>query len=156
MLEADCLLFSNRTCVISALRLTTLRASLQAPDLSWTSSRTVLWSTAEISCSVICLCIPTLRPLLAACTGDQREPQDDSNNDQVGFMSWRIRRQQQQQTGALSEESASYLGSASVANSVTTTTMASATPLSQDVELGGLDDIHNNNHERGCNEERNK
>jgi len=52
------------TCVISAVRLTTLHASLEDADFSWTSAKTVFWSVGEVTCSVVCLCIPTLRPLL--------------------------------------------------------------------------------------------
>ncbi|KAK3897915.1 hypothetical protein C8A05DRAFT_19414 [Staphylotrichum tortipilum] len=54
------------TCVISAIRLTTLPASLRDPDISWTSATTVFWSVGEVTCSTVCLCIPTLRPLLGS------------------------------------------------------------------------------------------
>ncbi|KAK3983865.1 hypothetical protein QBC44DRAFT_302411 [Cladorrhinum sp. PSN332] len=60
-----CLGFS--TCVISAMRLTTLRPTLGTPDLTWTTVRTVLWSFGEVTCSIVCLCIPTLRPLAGSC-----------------------------------------------------------------------------------------
>ncbi len=54
----------DSTCVISAVRLTTLHASLQDEDFSWASAKTVFWSVGEVTCSIVCLCIPTLRPLL--------------------------------------------------------------------------------------------
>ena len=56
------------TCVISAIRLTTLPDSLRDPDVSWTSAKTVFWSVGEVTCSTVCLCIPTLRPLLGSCS----------------------------------------------------------------------------------------
>ncbi|KAM0329339.1 hypothetical protein ACHAQA_004644 [Verticillium albo-atrum] len=52
------------TCVISALRLSTLRAGLFDPDASWVMPKTVFWSVGEITCAILCLCIPVLRPLL--------------------------------------------------------------------------------------------
>jgi hypothetical protein len=53
--------------VISALRLLTLHESLHGPDVGWASGKTVFWSLGEVMCSIICLCIPTLRPLLGSC-----------------------------------------------------------------------------------------
>ncbi|KAK4235822.1 hypothetical protein C8A03DRAFT_17469 [Achaetomium macrosporum] len=55
------------TCVISAIRLTTLDISLRDPDVSWTSAITCFWSLGEVTSSILCLCIPTLRPLLGMC-----------------------------------------------------------------------------------------
>jgi hypothetical protein len=59
--------FCHSTCVISAVRLTTLHAALQGRDFSWTSAKTVFWSVGEVTSSIVCLCIPTLRPLLGSC-----------------------------------------------------------------------------------------
>lgn len=59
-LEADC--FS--TCAISAIRLTTLHAALMGTDQSWEMATTLFWSVGEATCAVVCLCVPTLRPLL--------------------------------------------------------------------------------------------
>ncbi|CZR60262.1 uncharacterized protein PAC_10158 [Phialocephala subalpina] len=53
------------TTTISVIRITTLRASLIGTDTTWTMSTTALWSTAEVSCAIVCVCIPTLRPLVA-------------------------------------------------------------------------------------------
>lgn len=53
--------------MISALRLPTLNESLHGPDIGWASGRTVFWSLGEVTCSIVCLCIPTLRPLLGSC-----------------------------------------------------------------------------------------
>ncbi|KAK4158929.1 hypothetical protein QBC43DRAFT_362946 [Cladorrhinum sp. PSN259] len=55
------------TCLVSVMRINTIRQSLHGTDLSWASSTTVLWSFAEVTCSIVCLCIPTLRPLLGGC-----------------------------------------------------------------------------------------
>ncbi|KAK4157293.1 hypothetical protein C8A00DRAFT_11824 [Chaetomidium leptoderma] len=60
------------TCIISALRLTTLHASLRDPDASWTAATTVYWTFGEVTCSIVCLCIPTLRPLLGTCCCSRR------------------------------------------------------------------------------------
>ncbi|KAK4466871.1 hypothetical protein QBC42DRAFT_319031 [Cladorrhinum samala] len=56
------------TCVISAIRLTTLRPSFEDPDVTWTSATTVFFSVGEVACSIVCLCIPTLRPLVGRCS----------------------------------------------------------------------------------------
>ncbi|KAL2194182.1 hypothetical protein P885DRAFT_43521 [Corynascus similis CBS 632.67] len=55
------------TCIFSGVRLTTLHASLRDSDVTWTSAITIFWSVAEVACSIICLCIPTLRPLMGSC-----------------------------------------------------------------------------------------
>ncbi|KXX74748.1 hypothetical protein MMYC01_209107, partial [Madurella mycetomatis] len=71
------------TCVISGIRLTTIRPSLQDPDLTWTSAQTVLWSFGEVTCSIVCLCIPTLRPLLGSCFS-RRFAGDNSTDREPG------------------------------------------------------------------------
>jgi hypothetical protein len=52
------------TCAISAIRITTLHAALMGTDQSWNMATTLFWSVAEATCAILCLCIPTLRPLL--------------------------------------------------------------------------------------------
>lgn len=52
------------TCVISAIRITSLRATLTDADVTWTAVDTALWSMGEATCAIICVCIPTLRPLV--------------------------------------------------------------------------------------------
>jgi hypothetical protein len=54
----------DSTCVISAIRLTSLRASLVDTDVTWVAPETVYLSMGEVSCAIICVCIPTLRPLV--------------------------------------------------------------------------------------------
>lgn len=51
--------------MISAIRLTSLRASLMDPDVTWTGPETVYLSIGEVTCAIICVCVPTLRPLVA-------------------------------------------------------------------------------------------
>ncbi|KAF5846440.1 hypothetical protein GGP41_003892 [Bipolaris sorokiniana] len=64
------------TCAISIIRLTTLRSSTMSDDPTWAMQNTVLWSTVEVACAIICVCIPTLRPLLRLCTGWQKHSND--------------------------------------------------------------------------------
>lgn len=52
------------TCVISTIRITSLHASITETDVTWTAPHTVLWSLGEVTCAIICACVPTLRPLL--------------------------------------------------------------------------------------------
>ncbi|KAE9367290.1 hypothetical protein N431DRAFT_382891 [Stipitochalara longipes BDJ] len=52
------------TCAISGIRITSLHASLTNTDVTWTAPQTALWSMGEVSCAIICVCVPTLRPLL--------------------------------------------------------------------------------------------
>ena len=50
--------------MISVVRITSLRASITNTDVTWTAPETVLWSLGEVSCAIICVCVPTLRPLV--------------------------------------------------------------------------------------------
>ncbi|KAH7376918.1 hypothetical protein B0T11DRAFT_24986 [Plectosphaerella cucumerina] len=53
------------TCVISGMRLSTLRESIGNPDSSWVMANTVFYSMGELTAAIVCLCVPTLRPLLS-------------------------------------------------------------------------------------------
>jgi hypothetical protein len=53
------------TCIISGIRLATLHGALIGTDPSWSMSTTLFWSVGETTCAIICLCVPTLRPLLS-------------------------------------------------------------------------------------------
>ncbi|ORY16225.1 hypothetical protein BCR34DRAFT_476626 [Clohesyomyces aquaticus] len=67
------------SCAISIIRLTTLRASTLGPDPTYTMPNTVIWSVAEVTCAIICACIPTLRPLLPRwCSGWQKHSYQQS------------------------------------------------------------------------------
>ncbi|CRK39160.1 hypothetical protein BN1723_000699 [Verticillium longisporum] len=52
------------TCIISAIRISTVHRGLFDTDASWVMAKTVYWSVGEITCAMVCLCIPVLRPLL--------------------------------------------------------------------------------------------
>ncbi|KAL0935562.1 pth11-like integral membrane protein [Colletotrichum truncatum] len=54
------------TCAISVIRITTLKTSAASPDPTYNSVVAGVWSITELSCAIICVCVPTLRPLLGA------------------------------------------------------------------------------------------
>ncbi|KAF9878703.1 hypothetical protein CkaCkLH20_03603 [Colletotrichum karsti] len=53
------------TCVISIIRIATLPATFANLDQTYEGTPHMVWSIVELSVAVICLCIPTLRPLLS-------------------------------------------------------------------------------------------
>lgn len=57
-----CALSPCSTCAISLIRLAYLK---QGPDFTFDNVPTSCWSAGEISCGIICACLPTLRPLVA-------------------------------------------------------------------------------------------
>ncbi|KAH7237960.1 hypothetical protein B0J15DRAFT_353427, partial [Fusarium solani] len=56
------------TCAISVIRIFTLRKSTTNSDPTWNTAMPAIWSVAELSCAVVCLCVPTLRPLIRSRT----------------------------------------------------------------------------------------
>ncbi|KAF9869986.1 hypothetical protein CkaCkLH20_12595 [Colletotrichum karsti] len=52
------------TCAISVVRLTTLKQSSQSTDPTYNTVIAGVWSLTELCCGVVCVCVPTLRPLL--------------------------------------------------------------------------------------------
>ncbi|CAK7199777.1 hypothetical protein SEUCBS139899_002460 [Sporothrix eucalyptigena] len=52
------------TCIISIVRLFTLRAALNSDDGTWDNSPTSWWTTIELNCGILCSSIATLRPLI--------------------------------------------------------------------------------------------
>ncbi|KAL2267982.1 hypothetical protein VTJ83DRAFT_2828 [Remersonia thermophila] len=118
------------TCVISGIRLSTLRDSLKNPDMTVASCKTVFWSVSEISCSIFCLCIPTLRPLLGRCGCDRRR---DGGSEHAGFMSPSRGRLQ----GVELSESTVTCRVDGVSAVDPIVIIPSTTPLSQDVESLG-------------------
>ncbi|PVH97383.1 hypothetical protein DM02DRAFT_685119 [Periconia macrospinosa] len=50
-------------CIISIIRITTLKEASVTLDITWHNVATASWSFAELTCGITCLCIPTLRPL---------------------------------------------------------------------------------------------
>ncbi|KAF6805492.1 pth11-like integral membrane protein [Colletotrichum musicola] len=54
------------TCAISVVRLTTLKKSSTSTDPTYETVVAGIWSITEVSCAIVCVCVPTLRPLLGA------------------------------------------------------------------------------------------
>jgi hypothetical protein len=69
-------------CAISVIRLKTLYGALLGRDPSWGMSTTLFWSVGEATCAFLCLCIPTLRPLLG------RRQQETISSDGQGSNPW--------------------------------------------------------------------
>jgi hypothetical protein len=65
--------------VISVIRLTTLRAALTDTDATWTMFPTCLWTMAEAVCAIICVSVPTLRPLVDRSCVLWRRPSSKAN-----------------------------------------------------------------------------
>ncbi|KAK3933873.1 hypothetical protein QBC46DRAFT_462889 [Diplogelasinospora grovesii] len=58
-----CLGFS--TCIVSIIRIFTLRRATTTGDPSWDNTESTLWSVIELNCGILCASLQTLRPLLA-------------------------------------------------------------------------------------------
>ncbi|OAA65340.1 hypothetical protein SPI_02127 [Niveomyces insectorum RCEF 264] len=82
------------TCVISIVRLFTLRAALNSEDGSWENAPTSWWTTIELNCGILCSSIATLRPLIRyfspnkssnqltePAAGYQRQPASQTSGD---------------------------------------------------------------------------
>lgn len=52
------------TCAISIIRVTTLVRASKSQDVTYYYSISALWANVELCCAIICVCTPTLRPLL--------------------------------------------------------------------------------------------
>jgi hypothetical protein len=52
------------TCIVSILRIFTLKDSIHAHDPTWDNVGTGCWSIVELNCAILCSCLPTLRPLV--------------------------------------------------------------------------------------------
>ena len=52
------------TCIISIVRLFTLRAAINTTDPSWDNVPTSYWSVIELNCGILCASAATLRPFL--------------------------------------------------------------------------------------------
>lgn len=62
----------HSTCAISVVRITTLRKSSTSDDGTYNTVIAGIWSITELSCAIICVCVPTLRPLLGVQTPSAR------------------------------------------------------------------------------------
>ena len=54
-------------CVISIIRIFTLKSGTTTTDVSWDITGVACWSVIELNCGIICSSLPILRPLLARC-----------------------------------------------------------------------------------------
>ncbi|OHE93413.1 hypothetical protein CORC01_11278 [Colletotrichum orchidophilum] len=52
------------TCAVSVIRIACLPRFFAMVDMTYDGISIILWSVVELSCAVICCCIPTLRPLV--------------------------------------------------------------------------------------------
>lgn len=50
------------TCIISIVRLFTLRSAIDTHDPTWDNAPTSYWTIVELNCGILCACLPTLRP----------------------------------------------------------------------------------------------
>ena len=55
---------SSSVCIISIVRIFTLRTAAVTEDPTWDNTDAACWSIVEISCAILCGSLPTLRPLL--------------------------------------------------------------------------------------------
>ena len=55
---------THSTCIISIVRLFTLRSAIDTVDPTWDNVPTSYWTVVELNCGILCACLPTLRPLL--------------------------------------------------------------------------------------------
>lgn len=55
---------ASSTCVISIVRLFTLRSAVNTTDATWDNVPTSYWTVVELNCGILCACLPTLRPFL--------------------------------------------------------------------------------------------
>lgn len=52
-------------CIISIIRIPTLRQGASSPDPTFTNVSTALWSLAELQTAILCTSLPILRPIVA-------------------------------------------------------------------------------------------
>lgn len=71
-------------CIISIIRIPMLFQGASSPDPTFTDLKTGLWSLAELELSVICTCLPVLRPILAHFIRDVSAPDTDDNQFREG------------------------------------------------------------------------
>jgi hypothetical protein len=57
-------LINNSTCIISIVRIFTLRVAAVTEDPTWDNTEAACWSLIELNCGILCASLPTLRPLL--------------------------------------------------------------------------------------------
>jgi hypothetical protein len=55
---------SHSTCIISIVRLFTLRSAINTTDPTWDNVPTSYWTIIELNSGILCASLPTLRPLI--------------------------------------------------------------------------------------------
>lgn len=55
----------HSVCIISIVRIPTLRQGASSPDPTFTNVSTALWSLAELQAAIVCTSLPILRPIVA-------------------------------------------------------------------------------------------
>lgn len=71
-------------CVISIIRIPTLRHGASSPDPSFTNVTTGLWSLAELETAILCTSLPVLRPLIARFIRGVSPPDANPNQLRAG------------------------------------------------------------------------
>ncbi|OHX00016.1 integral membrane protein, partial [Colletotrichum incanum] len=77
------------TCAISVVRITTLKTSSTSDDPTYNTVIAGVWSITEVSCAIICVCVPTFRPLIGGQNSRIRPPSwlrpnlDESDNTEL-------------------------------------------------------------------------
>lgn len=51
-------------CIISILRLHTLKVAVETTDPTWDDEAAATWSVLELNMGIVCSCLATLRPLV--------------------------------------------------------------------------------------------
>lgn len=59
----------NSVCIVSIIRLPTLRAASMATDPTWNNVSAALWTLTELNVAILCSSLPVLRPLVFKSTG---------------------------------------------------------------------------------------
>lgn len=54
----------NSTCIVSIIRILTLKTAVSANDPTWDNVGPNSWSIVELNCAILCSNFPTLRPLV--------------------------------------------------------------------------------------------
>ena len=96
-------------------------------DVTWTAPETVLWSMGEVSCAIICVCVPTLKPLISRSYKLWRRPHKAKEARRSRGSSERWRKQLSDETGNL-ETQPSVHSSANVDDN----------PLISEISLDGI------------------
>jgi hypothetical protein len=56
--------FASSACILSILRLHTLKVAVETTDPTWDDRAAAIWQILELNTRNVCSCLPTLRPLV--------------------------------------------------------------------------------------------